>query len=398
MASKFFLISQVFYPDEVSTAGLFTDLCAVLAEKGIETEVWCAQPSYSHCKRQPRAAIHKGIKIKYLASTNFYKDSLAGRFLNILTFSTSVFFKILFSPEKGKIFTHTTPPTMGIFLSFVCRFRKRKLDYILLDIFPEGLVRLGKTSYHNPLVRFWHNLFKSSLRKCNRIIVIGRDMQKWISEIVPECTGKILYIPHWQSADIIRPEEYENNRLVKQYNLENNFTVQYSGNMGLWNDMETIGHSVTMLPDIKFMLVGGGVRRKELFKKIPDDHPNVVSLPFQPSGNLSCVLSACHAAIVSMRNGLEGMAVPCKIYGILAAGKPVIALVPEKSEIAMVVREEKCGIVVEPGDTDGFVNAVKYLLSNELKRKEMGENARRSFIMKYSTDRIAERYIKLLNE
>lgn len=398
MSKKFFLISQVFYPDEVSTAGLFTDLCSVLVEKGVETEVWCAQPSYSKCKRRPRTDIHNGIKIRYLTSTNFYKDSLIGRFLNILTFSASVFFKVLFSRDKGKIFTHTTPPTLGILLSFVCRFRNRKLDYILLDIFPEGLIRLGKTSYRNPLVRFWHYLFKSALHKSNRIVVIGRDMQNWISQIVPECTGKILYVPHWQSSQIIHPEEYENNKLVKKYNLENTFSVQYSGNMGLWNDMETLGRAVLMLPDVKFMFVGGGVRRKELFRIIPEDHPNVITLPFQPSGNLSSVLSACHAAIVSMRNGLEGMAVPCKIYGILAAGKPVIAMVPENSEIAMVVREEKCGIVVEPGDVVGFVNAVKHLYSDILIRKEMGENARTSFELKYSTSKIADRYIELLNE
>ncbi len=47
MKKHFFLISQVFYPDEVSTAGLFTNLCEEIAKKEVNVDVWCAQPSYN---------------------------------------------------------------------------------------------------------------------------------------------------------------------------------------------------------------------------------------------------------------------------------------------------------------------------------------------------------------
>ncbi|MBA7585452.1 hypothetical protein ES708_27434 [subsurface metagenome] len=89
------------------------------------------------------------------------------------------------------------------------------------------------------------------------------------------------------------------------------------------------------------------------------------------------------------------MAVPSKIYGILAAGVPVIALVPEQSEIAYIIREENCGYVIDPCDVDGLINAVLELKSNEKLRKEMGINGRKAFEQKYTTKIIAEKY-KLL--
>ena len=96
MSKKFLLISQVFYPDQVSTANLFTILCTTLAEKNVVVEVWAAHPSYTELTIQPARLTFKGINIRYLASTNFKKNSLLGRFSNILTFMISVSFRLLF--------------------------------------------------------------------------------------------------------------------------------------------------------------------------------------------------------------------------------------------------------------------------------------------------------------
>ncbi len=399
MKHKFFLISQVFYPDEVSTAGLMTDLCKVVVENGINSEVWCSQPSYSKEKRRQQGRVnYKGIDIHYLPSTNFYKGNIIGRIINVITFTTSVSLRILFSKGKDPVFTHTTPPILGIVISILCRFKRRKLHYILLDIFPEGLIRLGKMSASNPIVRIWQYLFRVSLKWSSKIIVIGRDMEKWIIGFCPECADNVLYIPLWQEESRIFPENFSDNQLAKDYNLESKFIVQYSGNMGLWNDMATLGMTAVRMPDVTFMFVGGGVRKKELFRFINEECKNIIYLPFQPSGNLSNLLGCCHLSIVSLNKGLEGMAVPSKIYGILASGKPVIALVPEESEIAFITREENCGIVVVPGDTDGLVKAITTLKADDELRRKMGENSRRAFNNRYKISIAAHKYISILEE
>jgi glycosyltransferase involved in cell wall biosynthesis len=90
------------------------------------------------------------------------------------------------------------------------------------------------------------------------------------------------------------------------------------------------------------------------------------------------------------------MAVPCKIYGILASGIPVIAIVPETSEIASIVNEENCGLIVRPGDEAGLINAIEFLKTHDKLRIEMGLNGRKAFEQKYSTVKVAERYKSII--
>jgi colanic acid biosynthesis glycosyl transferase WcaI len=123
---------------------------------------------------------------------------------------------------------------------------------------------------------------------------------------------------------------------------------------------------------------------------------NVRFFSFQPKSELSTVLSACHIALVSLRSGMEGMAMPSKIMGILASGRPTIALVPEQSEISYLLNEEHCGIQVNPGDKDGFLNAIRTIKANDILRRTMGANARKAFENKYTTDIISRKYIELL--
>jgi colanic acid biosynthesis glycosyl transferase WcaI len=395
---RFFLISQVFYPDEVSTASLFTGLCSSLVKNGVAVEVWAGQPSYTNSTHQPKTVNYKGIKIRYLTSTNFRKTSIFGRFLNILTFILSVCSRLAFSGEKVPVWTHTTYPFIGIIASFICRLKRRKFIYVLLDIFPEGMIRLGKLSGKNWLVKLWDRMFIRSLERSDRIIAIGRDIKHWVGERNLALLEKTEYIPHWHDENIVFPVDIAKNNFIGEYGLSGKFLVQYSGNMGLWNEMRAIGKAVNKSPEgVTFIFIGGGIRKEEMTKEFKDLNPgNVILLPFMPENKFNESLNASHVHLVTMKENLEGMAVPCKIYGILAAGKPVIGMVPENSEIGLIIKEENCGILLNPDDSEGLVNAINLLKDSQELRNEMGRNSRRAFETKYKVSIIADRYKLLL--
>jgi len=127
-----------------------------------------------------------------------------------------------------------------------------------------------------------------------------------------------------------------------------------------------------------------------------NDPGNVILLPFMPKNKFNESLNAAHVHLVTMKENLEAMAVPCKVYGILAAGKPVIGMVPENSEIGLIIKEENCGILLNPSDSEGLVNAINLLKENQDLRNEMGRNSRKSFESKYKVSIIADRYKLLL--
>jgi glycosyltransferase involved in cell wall biosynthesis len=311
-------------------------------------------------------------------------------------FSASL--KLILSNDDTPVWTHTTPPFLGILLAHICSWKKRRFLYILHDIFPEGLIRLDKVSRRNLFIKLWQRLFVKALIKSEKIIVIGRDIERYIVEICLDCQDKIEYIPVWQDDNLIFPVEFETNKFIIEHRLKDKFVVQYSGNMGLWNEVKTMGQAVRQnLKDVFFIFIGDGLRKAELLKEFSvENQQNVLLLPFQSNSNFNNLLTASHVHLVTLRDGLEGIAVPCKIYGILAAGKPVIAMVPEYSEISYIVSEEKCGLVINPGDLNGLMNAIILLKNDEKLRSQMGQNGRKAFEKKYSVKIVVEKYKTLL--
>jgi colanic acid biosynthesis glycosyl transferase WcaI len=398
MNKKFFLISQVFYPDEVSTAGLFTNLCEKLAERGVGVSVWCAQPSYNTRKKQQKKCFYKGINIRYLASTRLKKDSHFGRLMNYFTFSVSLVFRFIFSKKNKQVFTSTNPPFLGFLVAFLCSIKKTEFIYIIQDVYPDGLIKLNKLQSNGFLTRIWRWSNKYTLNRAHKIVVIGRDMKNWLADYGANVLQKVTYIPIWQDGDLIKPLDITINSFVKQNNLSNQFIVQYSGNMGLWNDMVSFGKAINSIKeaDIVFTFIGEGIRKKELMD-ILTENSNTRFFPFQPKENLNITLTACHVALVSLNRGLEGIAVPSKIMGILAAGIPTIAMVPKQSEIAMIIEGTKCGIVIEPGDTRKLTENIYLLKNNVPLRVEMGKNARKAFLENFDIKIIAERYEQLIH-
>jgi glycosyltransferase involved in cell wall biosynthesis len=399
MGKKFFLVSQVFYPDEVSTAGLFTDLCLEIAKKNVEVEVWCGQPSYNTKKKQPKKLNYKGISIFYLPSSNFNKNKVIGRLLNYITFSISLSFKLLFSKSKNTIFASTNPPFLGFIVAFFCYLKNRKYNCIIHDVYPEGLIRVGKWSNKNPVVKIWNIVNRFSFKRSMKIITIGRDMQKLIVSGNPHQSDKVLYIPIWQNGNLITPTHFDTNEFVIKNNWQKKFIVQYSGNMGLWNDMKTFARAATELnhSDILFTFYGDGIRKKELMEEMGfGNNLNVIFFPFQPKEKLNSLLTSCHVALVSLAKNLDGIAVPSKIMGILAAGIPVIAMVPENSEIALIIQDNNCGIVLEPGDVKGLTKSIMKLKNDQELRKLLATNAKTAFDNYFNTPVVAEQYIQLL--
>lgn len=399
MKKEFYFICQVFYPDEVSTAGLFTNLCEILVKKNINVKVICAQPSYDSKERQKKRVIYKGINISYLPSTNYNKNSILGRIINYLTFSFSLILKLLFSKSKEPIFTTTNPPFLGIIVVICCAIRKRNFSYIVQDIYPEGLIKLGKLKENSSISKVWKIVNKFILKRSHKVIIIGRDMFKWVEETYMPAKEKTTYIPIWQDDQLVQPHEFSGNPFVIENNLQDYFIIQYSGNMGLWNQMRefAIASNVLNNSSLCFTFIGDGIKKNELERTIdPTSKTKVIYFPFQLKSKLGFSLTACHVALVSLAKGLEGIAVPSKIMGILAAGIPVIGMVPNNSEIANIIKENNCGFVNDPEDVDGLIYCIKSLYENTELRKKMGENGRNAFLKKYSTKVVAEKYIHLI--
>jgi glycosyltransferase involved in cell wall biosynthesis len=98
--------------------------------------------------------------------------------------------------------------------------------------------------------------------------------------------------------------------------------------------------------------------------------------PFQPRSNLGNTLTIPDVHIVSLKPALSGLIVPSKFYGALAAGRVIIFLGPETSEIARVIQDCDCGFVYEDSSAANIARTIERLRSDNELCDKLGRNAR----------------------
>ena len=101
--------------------------------------------------------------------------------------------------------------------------------------------------------------------------------------------------------------------------------------------------------------------------------------------------------IVTVRRGLEGVVVPSKLYSILAAGRPVLAVAAATSDAARIVVESGCGLAADPDDPAAVAAAIRELRGDPSRLAEMGRRARET-AKKYATVNELRRFTEIMEE
>jgi len=402
------VLSQLFYPELVSTGQTLTELCEELSDMGVEIEVYASQPTI--LKNQDKVAkniVYRGIKIKRLWSTRFPKLNILGRIINQVTFSFSTFFKLIFERKDRPILVLTNPP----FLGFSCAFFRmlgvgNPYIYVVFDVYPDTPIKLGVLRKKSLITCLWKKVNKIILKNASEIIVIGRCMQDIMKKKMKKMNifdpDKMNKIHVWSDDKLIGKAQNKKNPFIKKWKLENKFVVSYSGNMGRFHDMETIMEAAKILKEwqkIIFLFIGEG-HKKKWIKDFAETH-NLKNCQFHPyveRKKLGYSLSLADIGLVSLCEGQEGLSVPSKTFGILSAGVPVIGIMNKKSEIARILEEESCGIVISPGKSSLLADTICELYENKNYLKKLGENAKKAILNKYNLHFAAKEYYKIIKK
>ncbi|HRQ73195.1 MAG TPA: glycosyltransferase family 4 protein [Phycisphaerales bacterium] len=398
---KILFVCQVFYPDTTSTSQLFTSMFAEMVKEGHDITALCAFPSgrEGRGRKLPRFEVYKGIKIRRLGFRIDHKKSHYSRAMSYLGFMIPALLRLLFVPKPTIVFGVTNPPFLAQGLYLISLLRGLKYQYMVLDAYPESLIALGM-SERSFVARAWTWLNKLAYRRAEKMIVLGRDMTTMlVNRYGIDEKKSIVYIPHWSAVEAPDPLPVEKSAMIDRLGLRGKFIVQYSGNMGMWHDMDSFVRAAKQVeddPSIHFLFIGEGARRTAAVRLAEElGCTNITWHDFVPLEQVRESLSSCHAALISLRAGFEGIAVPSKLYGILMSGRAVLAQTPIESETAYTLAECDCGVTVAPGDTDGLVRAIREMAANRERTAEMGRRAFRAYKEKYTQAQAIEAFSDL---
>ncbi|PKP61698.1 hypothetical protein CVT91_02205 [Candidatus Atribacteria bacterium HGW-Atribacteria-1] len=407
---KILIISEPFYPQVAAIGQLLTDLSEDLINAGYKVKVITGNPNNIFVKNNtiPRKEKYKGIEIIRLKNTTFSKYRMAGRVLNYLTFHFLVFSRVLFCERPDLVFVLSTPPFISFSGLMLKILKKSKVIYNVQDLFPDLAVELGKLN-NKLFIGFLKKLSVLIVRKVDKVVVVGEYMEKKIREELLKETSEnnhIITIHNWADGDKIKVlrGDIEDNFLRKKWGLEGKFVVLYSGNIGYLHEFDTIISAADFLAkegleEIVFVFVGEGIKKNYIEEKTREKGlSNIVFFPYQPREMLTYSLGLANVSLVTLEKGFEGMVVPSKIYGILASGRPVIAVVGGESEIVEIIRKGKCGKIVKIRDYQALVNNIMDYYKNSKKCREDGLNGRRCFEKNFDRKIATKKYIEVIKE
>jgi len=399
---RIFFINRFFFPDHSATSQMVSDLAFHLARCGHDIQVITSQQLYEDARASlPRSELVDGVHIHRIPTTRFGRSGLLGRAFDYVSFYALMWRYVRRLARRGDIIVaKTDPPLLCIPAMIAARKRGGILVNWLQDVYPEVAIRLDVPFVKGRVGKTLSYLRDASLRAAKANVVVGDLMAETLRQrgISGEC---IHVIPNWCDDEDIHPSAAVANPLRRKWGLGNYFVVGYSGNLGRVHEFDTVLAAAERLrndSNILFLFIGGGKKLDELVRHVRKRNLDHVFrfMPYQERAVLKFSLAVPDVHLVSLKPELEGLIVPSKFYGVAAAGRPLIALTARNGELAELVRQHGCGLVIEPGDADALVAALRYLSDNEESATTMGRRARQMLDGHFSRQHAFNRWRSLL--
>jgi glycosyltransferase involved in cell wall biosynthesis len=241
----------------------------------------------------------------------------------------------------------------------------------------------------------WEKMHRRTLQRAARVIVLGDDMRDRIvaKGISPE---KVVVVR--DGAIFPGPPPGPGDPVVQEIRCGFPFVVLHAGNLGFYGAWGTLLKAAELLRNqgTGIVFVGDGANRASL-QTSAIDSPNVRFLPFRPVEQVPHVMMAGDLHVVTIRRGLEGVVVPSKLYSILAAGRPVLAVAPKESDAARIAIESGCGMTADPDDPAAVAAAIAELRRDPARLFEMGRRAQ-AVAAKYARVNELNKFVGVVEE
>ena len=406
------LLNQAFHPDVVATAQMAKDLADHLVKRGHRVSVVASRSIYGQAGATlPKRETIDGIEVHRVGSSLFGKKSILARAADFGLFYLRAMLKMLSIKKPDVVVCFTTPPFIAGVGLMTRLVRRSKCVCWLMDVYPDVAVASGVLKENSLATRFFDRLNRYILRRADLTVVLGRCMRdRVLAKGAPE--DRVKLIPVWADTTGIVRLRRADNPYRETFNTAKSLCVMYSGNWGIAHDADTICNAMLDVAQnpprdandkkisIRFVFVGGGKRRPEVEAFIAEHDLGRIAAYYDyvPRSDIGQSLGAADIHLMTVREGMEGMIVPSKLFGVMAAGKPSLYIGSFESEIARILIETNSGICFRQGDSAGLADAIRELARDPIGRKRMGKNARDSLIGRFDADTACQQWAELLEE
>lgn len=396
------VVTQFFPPDYAATGQLIQELAAYLGTHNIQPQVFTGQPGYafSQANAPNREITSEQVRIRRTRTTRFWSKRVRGKTLNGVLFCLRAILHVLKHRREIDILLLTTaPPFLSVIGFFANLFFGIPYVCLIYDLYPDVVTELGVSDDESLIVKTWHWVNRLVWQKAQNIIVLSSTMEERLLDKHPYLIDKVVEIHNWADAQKIQPLDKKDNWFAQEYQTDEKFTVLYSGNLGRCHDAETILATVELLKDepIQFVFIGAGAKYEDCLEKVSAmGIDNCRFLPYQPKEVLPYSLTSADLALVSIAPGLEGVVVPSKVYGVMAAGVAIAAICEPHSYLQDLLNGGGFGTCFNNNDAARLADFIRHLAANPKKATAMGYVGREYLLSNFTPKITARKYAEVL--
>ncbi len=393
------LINRVYPPERGATGRLLQNLAHGLQQSGWNVSVLTT--------REAKLDETKGLIQKYTVKSTKNSKTALGCLINLWR----LWRKGLKIPKHDVVLTMTDPPMLACIGNRIAKSKRSKHVHWAQDIYPDLFPKLGIA-----LPKFIYNkMHKRSVRAMNsadQVVAIGRCMESYLKHH-GVTAGAVTTIPNWTDFEILAPSSQANianlnvptgvaKRPDEMFRDESpKFRVLYAGQIGRAHPMKAVIEAAQILSDhqeIEFVFVGDHESQSYVAReRTKRGLENIKFLPYQPIEKLRDVMESGDVHLVTMRDRVKGMLVPCKFYSGITIGRPTLYLGPRGTEVDQVITEYQAGVTISPDDPKGLADAIYAYRTNGDIWFQTQEGALRAS-QDFHPNNAIHKWITLLNE
>jgi colanic acid biosynthesis glycosyl transferase WcaI len=400
------IVHMRYAPDATGTAPIVTQLAQDLARAGERVTVVTSAPHYGRAQvveeyrgRWLHVSTEDGVRIIRTMAVGFAPGSVLGRIVNYglyLMLSTWAACREL---PADVILAVAPPITVGITGWIAGRAGHVPLVYNAQDIWPDGLVQIGRLRWR-PMIAAFHALERRVYAASARVTVVSGGMRdNLISKgVAPD---KVAVLANWIDTSAVVPQVSETD-FRRRHGLQESFVVLFAGNLGYAAGLDQlvgVAKRLESRPEIMLVLVGEGSARPDLERQVREARvSNLRLFSTEPAERLADLLASADIGLVTLRAGMGALSVPSKTYAYMAAGRPVLAAIPPDSEVRTIVEESGCGVCCDPDKPEALAAKILEMADDRDRLRRMGDAGRRWVEQHGSRARITAAYRALLHD
>jgi glycosyltransferase involved in cell wall biosynthesis len=219
--------------------------------------------------------------------------------------------------------------------------------------------------------------------------------------------AKYETIVPWALDEPASPAGPENNARQELFG-DAELGILYSGTIGKAHQFEEFILLARELRrrnvSVAFCFAGRGNCYQKLRDMVNHEDSNIRFAGFIDEKLLPLRLAAADIHMISLKHGWEGIVVPSKFFGSLAAGRPLLYCGSQRSYIVELIKNESLGFVVEKNTITAVADILEAYSHNKNEIHKMQERAFQFYNTNFSKklqlakwDRSLRDYIKALH-